>query len=76
MEWYRFSIITKRLEKFEQNSTSIALNDLSVSYNSEEITLAYKSKYNRQRENQVILLMINGKDEKCYYFAEKNLLEL
>ena len=45
-------------EKFEQENNSIALNVLFVSYNSEEIKLAYKSNYNK-RKNQVILLMIN-----------------
>ena len=54
----------------------MALNVLFVSYNSEEITLAYKSEYNFMLENQVILLMINDGAERCYYFAVKNLLEL
>ena len=46
-----------------------------VSYNSEEIKLAYKSNYNK-RKNQVILLMINNEANNCYYFAVKNLSEL
>ena len=46
-----------------------------MSYNSEEIKLAYKSNYNK-RKNQVILLMINDEANNCYYFAAKNLLEL
>ena len=54
----------------------MALNVLFVSYNSEEITLAYKSEYNFMLENQVILLMINDGAERCYYFAVKTLLEL
>ena len=62
-------------EKFEQEKTSIALNVLFVSYNSEEIKLAYKSNYNK-RKNQVILLMINDEANNCYYFAVKNLSEL
>ena len=36
----------------------LALSVLFVSHNSEEIKLAYKSSYNK-RKNQVILLMIN-----------------
>ena len=41
-----------------------------MSYNTEEIRHAYKSKYNLQRENQVILLMImEGK--KWHYLAVK-----
>ena len=66
---------TKETEDFEQNDTSIALNILFVSYNSEEIKLAYKSNYNK-RKNQVILLMINDEANNCYYFALKNLSEL
>ena len=61
-------------EEFEQNNTSIALNILFVSHNSEEIKLAYKSNYNK-RKNQVILLMINDEANNCYYFAVKNMSE-
>ena len=62
-------------KKFEQENNLIALNVLFASYNSEEIKLAYKSNHNK-RKNQVILLMINGKANNCYYFAVKNLSEL
>ena len=62
-------------EKFEQENNSIALNVLFVSHNSEEIKLAYKSSYNK-RKNQVILLMINDEANNCYYFAVKNFSEL
>ena len=44
--------------KFEQNNKTITLNILFVPYNTEKIRLAYKSKHNFKRENQVILLMI------------------
>ena len=54
-------------EEFEQNNTLIALNVLFVSYNSEEIKLAYKSNYTK-RKNQVILLMINDETNNCYYY--------
>ena len=53
-----FSSYQRDWEEFEQKNTSIALNVLFVSHNSEEIKLAYKSSYNK-RKNQVILLMIN-----------------
>ena len=43
---------------FKQNNKTIALNILFIQHNTEEIRLAYKSKYNRKRENQVVLLMI------------------
>ena len=42
-----------------------------VPHNEKTINLAYKSKYNRKRENQVVLLMItNG--EKWHYIALKS----
>ena len=43
---------------FELNNKTISLNILFVPYNTEKIRLAYKSKHNFKRENQVILLMI------------------
>ena len=70
-----FSSYQKEWEEFEQNNASIALNILFVSHNSEEIKLAYKSNYNK-RKNQVILLMINDEANNCYYFAVKNLPKL
>ena len=63
-----FSSYQRDWEKFEQENNSIALNVLFVSYNSEEIKLAYKSNYNKHK-NQVILLMINDEVNNCYYFA-------
>ena len=48
----------KDWKKFELNNKTIALNILFVPYNTEKIRLAYKSKHNFKRENQVILLMI------------------
>ena len=39
----------KNWEKFEQENNSIALNVLFVSYNSEEIKLAYKWTYNKRK---------------------------
>ena len=70
-----FSSYEREWEEFEQNNASIALNILFVSHNSEEVKLAYKSSYNK-RKNQVILLMINDEANNCYYFAVKNLSEL
>ena len=43
-------------KKFESNTKSIALNILYVSHNTEKIRHAYKSKYNLNRENGIILL--------------------
>ena len=70
-----FSLHQRDWEEFEQENTSIALNILFVSHNSEEVKLAYKSSYNK-RKNQVILLMINDETSNCYYFSVKNLSEL
>ena len=56
---------------FKKKNNSIDLNVLFVSYNSEEIKLAYKSTYNKCK-NQVILLMINDEANNYYYFAIKN----
>ena len=44
-------------------------------YNTEKIRHAYKSKYNLNHENQVILLMITG-GKKWYYLAVKSLSAL
>ena len=70
-----FSSYQRDWEEFEQENTSIALNILFLSHNSEEVKLAYKSIYNK-RKNQVILLMINDEANNYYYFAVKNLSEL
>ena len=53
-----FSSHRKDWKKFESNNKSIALNNLYVHNNTEKIRHAYKSKYNLNRENQVIPLMI------------------
>ena len=53
-----FSSHQKDRKNFELNNKTIALNILFVSYNTEKVRLAYKSKYNFKRENQVILLVI------------------
>ena len=61
----------KDWKKFEQNNETIALNILYVPYNTEQIRCAYKSKYNNERKNQVILLMITD-GEKWHYLALKS----
>ena len=51
----------KDWKNFEFNDKTIDLNDLFVY--TKKIRLAYKSKYNNKRRNQVILLMItDGKN--------------
>ena len=65
----------KDWKKFELNNKTIALNILFVPYSTEKIRLAYKSKHNFKRENQVILLMITvGK--KWHYLTVKGLSAL
>ena len=76
MERYRASITPKRLEKFEQNNKTIALNILFVLYNTKQIRQLYISKYNNERDNQVILLMITNDDKNWHYLAVKSLSRL
>ena len=71
-----FSSWKRDWENFEQSNESITLNVLFSSQDSREITLAYKSGNNYNRENNALLLMINEDDEKYYYFAVKSILEL
>ena len=52
-----FPATSKDWEKFELNN-AIALNILYVPHNTRKIHVAYKSKHNLTRENQIILLMI------------------
>ena len=56
----------KYWKEFEKNNKTIALNILYSPHNTIEIRHAYKSKYNLNRGNQVILLMItDGKKWHC-----------
>ena len=59
----------------ELNNRSIALNMLHVPYNIKKIRPTYISKYNSNRENQVIILMITD-EEKQHYYAVKHLSAL
>ena len=65
----------KGLKNFQSNNKSIALNILYVLHNTKEIRHAYKSKYNLECENQIILLMITD-GEKWHYLAVKSLSAL
>ena len=69
------NIMLINCKKFKQNNETIALNILYVSSNKKEICVAYESKYNRKRKNQVILLMITD-GEKYHYLAVKILSRL
>ena len=70
-----FSSHQRVWREFKQNNTLVVLKILFAPHNSEEIKLAYKSSYNKHK-NQVILLMINDESNKCHYFALKSLSEL
>ena len=70
-----FPFTSKDWKKFELNNESIALNVLYVPHKTRKIRLAYKSKYNLTRENQIILLMITD-GEKWHYLAVKSLSAL
>ena len=63
------------MKKFESNNKSITVIILYVSHDTEEIRHAYKSEYNLNRENQVILLMITD-GEKWHYLDVKSLSAL
>ena len=78
-EGIEFPAGIKDWKKFERNNKTIALNILFVPHNENTIDLAYKSKYNRKRENQVVLLMIadgeqSDEVDKWHYIALKRLL--
>ena len=62
-------------KKFELINKSVALEILYVPDNTEKIRRAYKSKYNLEREKQVILLLISD-GEKWHYLAAKKLSAL
>ena len=60
----------KDWNKFEQSNKKIALNILFAPHNTKTIRFAYKSKYKRERENKVVLLMITD-GKKWHYLALK-----
>ena len=65
----------KDWNRFEVNNKNVALNILYVPFKTKKIEIAYKSKYNLVRDNQVILLMVsNGKN--WHYLAVKSLSRL
>ena len=71
MEGIKFPNEIKDWGRFERNKKIFALNMFFVLHNEKTINFVYKSKYNRKRENQVILLMISN-GEKWHYIALKS----
>ena len=60
------------MEKVWKNNKKIALNILFVPHSEKAINLAYKPKYNRKRENQVVLWMITNGEQR-HYIALKSI---
>ena len=70
-----FPATKKVWNRFEVNNKNVALNILYVPFNTKKIEIAYKSKYNLVRDNQIILLMISN-GENWHYLAVKSLSRL
>ena len=70
-----FPTAKKDWNTFELNNKNVALNILYVPFNTKIIEIAYKSKYNLIRDNQIILLMISN-GENWHYLAVKSLSRL
>ena len=70
-----FRTAKKDWNRFELNNKDVALNILYVPFNTKKIEIAYKSKYNLIRDNQIILLMISN-GENWHYLAVKSLSRL
>ena len=66
-----FPATKKDWNRFEVNNKNVALNILYVPFNTKKIEIAYKSKYNLVRDNQIILLMISN-GENWHYLAVKS----
>ena len=86
MAGQRVSFTFKRLEKFECNNKTIALNVLYVPYNAKQeindddeydgtkyIRPAYISKHNNKPDTHVNLLMIADADNNWLYLALKRI---
>ena len=60
---------------FEVNNKNVALNILFIPYQRKKVEIAYKSKHNLVRDNQIILLMITD-GKKWHYIVVKRLSKL
>ena len=65
----------KDWNRFEVNNKNVSLNILYVPFNTKKIEIAYKSKNNLLRDNQIMLLMISN-GENWHYLAVKSLSRL
>ena len=75
-KWIEFPSQSKDWKKFEQNGKIIALNILFVPYSTKQIRQKYISKYNHERDNQKILLMITNDNENWHYLPVKSFSRL
>ena len=75
--WNDINFPTNRKDwnRFQVNNKNVALNILYVLFNTKKTEIAYKSKYNLVRGNQIILLMISN-GENWHYLAVKSLSRL
>ena len=55
-----FPATKKDWNKFEINNKNVALNILYVPFSTKKVEIAYKSKYNLIRDNQIMLFMISN----------------
>ena len=63
----------KDWKRFENNNPDVSLNIFSVPFNEEEIRTEYVSKFNRERNSQVTLLMITDEIGKWHYTTLKSI---
>ena len=75
-----FPAAKKDWNKFEVNNKNVALNILYVPFNTKKIEIAYKSKYNLIRDNQIILLMISNdkfdkSNNKLSYYRDEDCMK-
>ena len=73
--YINFPAAKKDWNKFELNNKNVALNILYVPFNTKKVEIAYKSKFNLIRDNQIIILMISN-GENWHYLVVKNLSRL
>ena len=70
-----FPAAKKDWNRFEVNNKNVVLNILYVPFKTKKFEIAYKSKYNSVRDNQIILLLISN-GENWHYLAVKSLSRL
>ena len=74
--WERieFLVGSKDWIKFEWNNKTIALNVLYIPHNAKAISVAYRSEYNKRKQQVILSMITNGK--KRHYLGVTNLSAL